>query len=141
MHAVKLVLNALMIGALNLASFVLGFWIFKLSASGAQRLVQGTAAMIIGVSLVVGWLVLFRKFNRLQVEFDFLKVFLLVFVLTPVLFVPVHYVLTGYLTGIGNIIAIGTYQFPMNALALTIGAALVKRREKTPQGGLSSELN
>ena len=141
MQTVKLVLNALMIGALNLASFVIGFGIFKLSASGEQRLVQGAAAMIVGVALVVGWLVLFRNFNRLQVEFDYIKVFLLVFVCTPVLFVPVHYVMTGYLTGVGNIIAIGAYQFPMNALALAIGAALVRRMEKAPQGGLSSEMN
>ena len=128
MQTVKQILNALVIGALNLASFVIGFWIFKLSAGGEQRLIQGGAAMIIGVSLVVGWLVLFRKFNRLQVEFDYIKVFLLVFFCTPVLFVPAHYVMTGYLTGIGNIIAIGAYQFPMNALGLAIGAALVKHK-------------
>ncbi len=139
MQTVKLVLNALVIGALNLASFLIGFFIFKLSASGDQRLIQGTAAMIVGISLVVAWLVLFRKFNRLQVEFDYIKVFLLVFVCTPVIFVPLHYVMSGYLTGIGNILAIAAYQFPMNVLALAIGAAILRRMEKAPRGALQAE--
>ena len=131
MHTVKLILNALVVGALNLASFVIGFFIFKLAPSGEQRLIQGAAAMIVGISLVVLWLVLFRKFNRLQVEFDYIKMFLLVFVCTPVIFVPVHYVMTGYLTGIGNILAIAAYQFPMNALALAISAAILRQIDQT----------
>lgn len=44
--AVRLILNALVIGTLNLASFVIGFWIFRLGSSGKQILVQGTAAVI-----------------------------------------------------------------------------------------------
>ncbi len=139
MQTVKLILNALVIGALNLASFLIGFFIFKLSASGDQRLVQGAAAMIVGISLVVIWLVLFRKFNRLQVEFDYIRIFLLVFICTPVIFVPIHLVMSGYLTGIGNIIAIAAYQFPMNVLALAIGAAILRRMEKAPRGALDTE--
>jgi len=63
-HTAKLILNATMVGVLNLAAFVIGFLIFSISASGEQLLVQGTAALIVGIALVVGWLVLFRKFNR-----------------------------------------------------------------------------
>ena len=140
MQAVKLILNALVIGALNLASFLIGFFIFKLAASGEQRLIQGAAAMIVGISLVVLWLVLFRKFNRLQVEFDYIRIFLLVFVCTPVIFVPLHYVMTGYLTGIGNLVAIAAYQFPMNVLALGISGAILRRMEKAPRGALVSQI-
>lgn len=134
MQTVKLVLNALVIGALNLTSFVIGFWIFKLSASGEQRLVQGAAAMLVAIVLVVVWLVVFRKFNRLEIEYDFIKVFLLTFLLTPVIFVPTHFVVTGYLTSWGNILAIAAYQFPMNVLALAISAAILNRRKKPPRG-------
>jgi len=90
-------------------------------------------------ALVVGWLVLFRKFNRLKVEYDCIMVFLLAFPCTAVVFVPVHYMVTGYLTGIGNIAAIGAYQFLMNALALAISAAILRRMEKAPRGALPSE--
>ncbi len=114
MQTVKLVLNALVIGALNLTSFVIGFWIFKLSASGEQQLVQGAAAMLVAIALVVVWLVVFRKINRLEIEYDFIKVFLLTFLLTPVIFVPAHFVVTGYLTSIENILAIAACQFPMS---------------------------
>ncbi len=117
-------------GGLNLAAFVIGFWIFQISAGGEQRLVQGTAAVVVGVGLVVGWLVLFRKFHRLKIEYDYIKIFLLAFPCTAILFVPIHFLVTGYLTGIGNILAIGAYQFPLNALALAISAAIVRRTEK-----------
>ena len=140
MQAVKLIPNALVIGALNLASFLIGFFIFKLAGGGDQRLIQGAAAMIVGISLVVVWLVLFRKFNRLQVEFDYIRIFLLVFVCTPVIFVPLHYVMTGYLTGIGNLVAIAAYQFPMNVLALGISGAILRRMEKAPRGALVSQI-
>ncbi len=139
MHSVKLILNAAMVSVLNLASFLVGFFIFRMSGSGDQRLIQGTAAFLIAVTLVVVWLVVFRKFNRLNVEFDYIRVFLLAFPCVAVIFVPVHFVVTGYLTGIGNIIAIGFYLFPMNALALAIAAAIIRHMEKVPQGAFFAE--
>lgn len=139
MQSVKLILNATMVGVLNLAAFVIGFIIFSISGSGEQILVQGAAALVIGIALVVGWLVLFRKFNRLKVDNDFILVFLLAFPCAAVVFVPVHYLVTGYLTGIGNILAIGPYQFLINSLALAISAAIIQRKEKDPRGALSSE--
>lgn len=139
MHSAKLILNATVVGVLNLASFVIGFLIFKISGSGEQRLIQGTAAFLIAVTLVVVWLVVFRKFNRLKVEYDYIRVFLLAFPCTAAVFVPVHYVVTGYLTGIGNIIAIGAYLFPINALALAFAAAIIRRMEKAPGGALIAE--
>ena len=139
MYSVKLILNATIVGVLNLASFVIGFFIFRISGSGEQRLIQGTAAFLIAVTLVVTWLVVFRKFNRLQVEYDYIRVFLLAFPCTAAIFVPAHYVVTGYLTGIGNIIAIGFYLFPMNAVALAVAAAIIRRMEKAPRGALIAE--
>ena len=139
MHTVKLILNATMVSVLNLASLLIGFFIFRISGSGEQRLIQGTAAFIIAVTLVVTWLVVFRKFNRLNVEYDYIRVFLLAFPCAALVFVPVHFVITGYLTGIGNIVAIGFYLFPMNALALAVAAAFIKRMEKAPEGALQPE--
>ena len=139
MQALKLILNALVIGSLNLVSFLIGFYIFKISGRVEQRVVQGTVAMIVAVTLVLVWLVVFRRFNRLKVEPDYIRVFLLVFFFTPVIFVPTHFLFTGYLTGIGNIVAIGAYQFPMNLLALAVGAAIIRRMEKGPRGALSIE--
>jgi len=138
-HSFKLILNAVMIGVLNLASLLIGFFIFRMSGSGEQRLVQGTAALIVAVALVVVWLVLFRKFNRLKVEYDYILVFLLAFPCATMVFVPAHFVMTGYLTGIGNIVAIGAYQFPMNVLALAIAATILRRMGKAPRGALQPE--
>ncbi|MCK9997251.1 MAG: hypothetical protein KAH56_13330 [Candidatus Krumholzibacteria bacterium] len=139
MHSVKLILNATVVSVLNLASFVIGFFIFRMSGSGEQRLIQGASAFLIAVTLVVVWLVVFRKFNRLKVEYDYIRIFLLAFPCTAVIFVPIHFVVTGYLTGIGNIVAIVFYLFPMNALALAIAAAIIRRMEKVPRGAFSAE--
>ncbi len=61
MHAAKLILNATVMGGLNLAAYVIGFWIFQISAGGEQLLVQGTAAVVVGIGLVVGWLLPLRQ--------------------------------------------------------------------------------
>ena len=139
MNAAKLVLNALVIGVLNLTSFLVGFFLFRISATDEQRLVQGTAAIVVSVVLVVFWLVAFRKINRLEVEYDFIKVFFLVFPCTPLIFVPVHFLITGYLTGVGNLVAVAAYQFPMNLLALVVGAALIRRQQGLHGEGLPQE--
>ncbi len=36
----------------------------------------------------------------------------------PLVFVPLHYFTQGYLTAIGNLVALAIYQVPVNALAL-----------------------
>ena len=36
----------------------------------------------------------------------------------PLVFVPLHYFTQGYLTSIGNLVALALYQLPVNALAL-----------------------
>ena len=141
MPGLKLILNAFVIGALNLASFVIGVFIFHISASGEQRLIQGTAAILVAVSLVILWLVYFRKFHRLQVEYDFIKVFLLVFVCTPVMVVPIHYLFAGYLTGPGNLIVVAAYQFFRNTIALSLAAGIIRHKEKAPRGAFPSQTN
>ena len=36
----------------------------------------------------------------------------------PVVFVPLHFLTQGYLTSLGNLVALALYQLPVNALAL-----------------------
>ena len=38
--------------------------------------------------------------------------------LSPVIFVPLHYVTQGYVTSIGNLISLATYQFFVNAVVV-----------------------
>ena len=44
----------------------------------------------------------------------------------PLVFVPVHYLTQGYLTGAGNLVALALYQLPVNALAL-FGASFLQK--------------
>lgn len=43
-----------------------------------------------------------------------------------VLLVPAHYLATGYLTGLGNLVALAIYQLPVNTVALFLPAALAR---------------
>jgi hypothetical protein len=131
METRKLALNSAVIAVLNLASFVIGFFVFRISGSSAQRIVQGTAAFLAAIALVTGWLILSRNFNGLSPGRDYPRIFLWAFPWAVVIFVPVHFLVTGYLTGFGNISAIAVYQFAMNALALTLAAAILRRMDKS----------
>jgi hypothetical protein len=44
----------------------------------------------------------------------------------PLVFVPLHYFTQGYLTSVGNLVALALYQMPVNALALA-GASVLHR--------------
>jgi hypothetical protein len=52
----------------------------------------------------------------------------------PLVFVPLHYFTQGYLTGIGNLVALAVYQLPINAVAL-FGPCILERPtcEGSPQ--------
>ena len=44
----------------------------------------------------------------------------------PLVFVPLHYLTQGYLTSLGNLVALAMYQLPINALALFLCSLLPK---------------
>jgi len=44
----------------------------------------------------------------------------------PLVFVPLHYFTQGYLTSLGNVVALAFYQLPVNALALAAGRLVWK---------------
>jgi hypothetical protein len=56
------------------------------------------------------------------------------FLWAPVVFVPLHYFTQGYLTSIGNLVALAVYQLPVNGLAL-FGSRLLQQSnpERSPQ--------
>jgi len=51
---------------------------------------------------------------------EYICTYILPFVWAPSIFIPLHYVTQGYLTSIGNIVALWTFQAQVNFLALSI---------------------
>ena len=118
----EILLSALVISVLNLASVVIGFLSYIFSGAEAQLLVQIPVSLISGVLLVIGWIVGFRRLHRLSAGEDFIAVMLVAYPMGAVIFTGVHYVVTGYLTSLGNIGPLWGLQLAENALALPVAS-------------------
>jgi len=95
-HRSKILLSALIISVLNLASVVIGFTLYKLSGGAPQLLVQIPAAVVSGILLVAVWVIGFRRVNGLSAGEDYMAVLLLAFPIGAAVFTGVHFVITGY---------------------------------------------
>jgi hypothetical protein len=51
----------------------------------------------------------------------------------PLVFVPLHYFTQGYVTSLGNLVALALYQLPVNALALFGSSILPPRSDESPR--------
>ncbi len=52
----------------------------------------------------------------------------------PLVFVPLHYVTQGYLTSIGNLIALAAFQIPVNCLVVFGLGGVLRSRASASQG-------
>ena len=130
----RLLLSALVIAVLNLASVVIGFMVHGLSGAGDQLAVQLPVAFLTGVGLVVVCVAFFDRYSGLREGADYMAVFLLVFPVGTAVFAVTHFIVTGYVTSIGNIVYGIPVYFVENAIALPLGAALARRRRGWQDG-------
>ena len=95
---------------------------FKILGAPNQVWLQLPIAIALSVGLFAAWILSLRVLGlrRLQLvgSKELGACLALSMVWAPLVFVPLHYFTQGYLTAIGNLIALALYQFPVNALAL-----------------------
>ena len=94
-------LDAVGLSCIGLGSMVLGFWVFRLGGSDDQMAVQLPVALIAGVVGMIVWLRRVRAGGSRRPG----RVLLAVFPVSALLVVAGHFVVTGYLTALGNVIA------------------------------------
>lgn len=103
---------------------------FQILGVANQVWLQLPIAVVLSVAFFSAWFLLLRVsgLRRLQpVGSTELKSCLAASLLwAPLVFVPLHYFTQGYLTSIGNLVALALYQVPVNALAL-FGASLLQK--------------
>ncbi len=114
---------------INLGSGVLGFWVFKLSGVGNQIGVQLPVTMLVGVGLVVSWFLRRSERHGFPTGRQSFMLCLLAMLFMTVLFVPLHFVLTGYLTSLNNLLASWLMQVAQIVSGLIIAAARLRDRE------------
>ena len=59
---------------------------------------------------------------------DYVLVFLASLVFMPFIFTPAHWLGTGYLTSVGNLVAVGWFQAVANSLTLALAWVRLRRR-------------
>ena len=112
-----MLLRGLLRGPLRPSSF---------SATGLrnQIAVQVLTAGVVCVVVFAVWGFVVHKLSRGRLSLADLKelgvAYAAALLWAPVLFVPVHYITQGYLTGFGNILSTWLFQVPFNLLALTV---------------------
>jgi cellulose synthase/poly-beta-1,6-N-acetylglucosamine synthase-like glycosyltransferase len=115
--------HALVLAGINLGSILLAFAIYTLLGQpGSQVLIQGGMAAVFSITVYVAFAWLLEKAGMatwlLKDKRAHLMVYLLAFFAFAIIFVPLHYVSQGYLTGVENILVSWAFMAPVNALAL-----------------------
>ncbi len=126
MAIVRRATHSLVLVAADLAGIGAGAAIaFRLLGKPNQVWLQLPLAVVISVASFCAWILCLRVFRwtrlRPSEPNDFISTLAVSLVWAPLIFVPLHYFTQGYLSSIGNLIALAIYQIPVNALALTGG--------------------
>jgi hypothetical protein len=123
MKTIRVGLHSLVLVIADIAGIVGGalaaFWILGLPN---QVWLQLPIAMVLSVGCFCAWVLSLRMLGWKGLQLAGSKeprACLAVSLLwAPLVFVPLHYFTQGYLTSIGNLVALALYQLPVNALAL-----------------------
>jgi hypothetical protein len=123
-------LHGLILVIANLAAILIGFLVYKAVRPVDQVVVQLLAGLALSVLLYSVWTVLAYKlpFRRLRLSSvaEFMWAYVVSLAWGPAIFVPLHYSTQGYLTSGGNLLALVSFQLPVNALAVLVASRLIK---------------
>jgi hypothetical protein len=123
MKTVRIGLHSLILVIADIAGIAAGaLAAFKILGVSNQVWLQLPIAVVLSVGCFCAWVLSLRilRWKVLQpAGSKELRACLVASLLwAPVVFVPLHYFTQGYLTSIGNLVALALYQLPVNALAL-----------------------
>jgi len=124
----RLAVHSAVLAAVNLGGLWLGFLAFFVLGGSSQVGIQLPVALLLsagGYVLWTRWLATHgRDRLRLRGWRDAGGTLVLAAVWAAIVFVPTHYVVRGYLTAFGNLLAIWLFQLVANGLALGADAVM-----------------
>jgi hypothetical protein len=127
----KTLKSALALATINFGSGILGFWSWRLSGLNHQVGVQLPVTMVLGVTLVMLWFTRGGSSFGARSGGDYTRIMGAAFLVLVAAFVPLHFLLTGYLTSLGNILALGLVQTVQNILGMILAEARLRERAAT----------
>ena len=124
MKILKISLHSFVMVIINFTAILTGFLVFKFLRSSDQIYIQIPVALLLSILLFISWnwLIKILSLKRLFLKEsqEFFLTFFASLLWSPLIFVPVHYLITGYLTSIGNIVAVLFLQIFINSIALSL---------------------
>ena len=145
MKTVRILLHGLVLLGANLVGIIVGFLMYHALGASSQIETQLPIAALFSVLLYLAWVLLLRKLPFTQLTLQNTREHVLVgpcsLFWNPIVFVPLHYFTQGYLTAVGNLIALALFQVPVNAIAILAAwkATQPEDAEVSPEGAPSVE--
>ena len=141
MKTIRVALHSLALVIADIAGIAGGALVaFRILGVANQVWLQLPVAVLLTVGCFWVWMLSLRVFRLRRLQLANSKergtCWLCSLLWAPLVFVPLHYFTQGYLTGIGNLVALAFYQFPVNAVAL-FGPCLLQppaAEEGSPSG-------
>lgn len=124
MKALKSVIHGLGLAGINFVAVLLGFGVYYLLRPVPQLAAQLPVAVIASILGFALWIyfskALFDTRAMLSDWRDYVGIYLATLLWSPLIFVPLHYLGTGYVTAFSNVMALWAFQVPVNLIALGI---------------------
>ena len=138
MSILRVAINSLALVVADLAGIGIGAVVaYRVSGVPNQVWLQLPVAVLATLVLFCGWVLAARLFIGRHVQppghTELVFWLFMSLIWAPIVFLPLHYLTQGYLTSVGNFVALALYQVPVNSLALVASAGLANRVcHKTP---------
>ena len=120
----------------NLSGLWFGFVAFVLIGTTNQIGIQLPVAVVVSLAAFVIWVKLVNAFGPPRFRYfsrsDGPWVYCLAPVLAAVVFVPLHFATTGYLTAFSNVLALWGFQFVSNMFVVVAAAHFVREGPGVP---------
>jgi hypothetical protein len=123
MKMIRVGLHSLVLAVADIAGIAGGAMAaFRILGVANQVALQLPIAVLLSVGCFWAWIYSLQVLRLRKLQFvstgELGTSFVLSFLWAPLVFVPLHYFTQGYLTSIGNLVALAFYQLPVNGLAL-----------------------
>ena len=133
MAMVRVILHSLALTLINIAAIIAGFFAYHVTGTSNQIAMQFPIATGLSILLFATWTPLAGRLSRGRLTpagvREYAAIFIGSLLWNPLVWVPLHYVTQGYLTSVGNIVALLLFQLPVNALAILATWNYFFRRE------------
>lgn len=126
----KNIVHGFILALANLISIWFGLVIYYVLKVPDQKMIQLPIAVLLTCILFSTYIYIYSntkigKNNYINIKYGFI-IFIFSLIFVPVIFIPTHFITQGYLTSLGNIIAMWKFQAITNIIAIYISSVVAK---------------